>query len=105
MTIIRHAVIDTAASGDTELVAAIAEVRISVIAANFIAAGAVNAKFTSDEGSGATDLTGPYPLIAQSGASLGYCPQGHFKTRDGESLVLNLDAAVQMSGSLTYILE
>ena len=95
---IKFAVIDSATSGNTTLVSADPGGKIRVLAINFIAAGAVNVAFTS----AGLPITGPYPLVAQSGAALGYSPVGHFQTVENQALVMTLDAAVQVSGSLVY---
>lgn len=98
--IANYAVINASSSGDNTLVAAVSGRRIRVLSANFIAAGTVNATFKSGA---STAKTGAYPLVAQSGAALAHNPTGHFETDEGEALVLGLDAAVLVAGSLTYV--
>jgi hypothetical protein len=96
--------IDAAASGDNQLIAAVAGKRIRILSMFFVAGGAVNAKYQSDSGGGAADLTGPLPLAANGGASLPFNRYGWLETQVGKKLNLNLSAAVQISGSITYAL-
>ena len=42
-------------------------------------------------------------LAANSGIGGAFCPIGLFETAPGDSLVLNLSAAVGVAGHLTYI--
>ena len=95
-----HAVINTSALGDTTLVSGIPGKRIMVVAYTFTAAGAVNVKFKSGA---ATDISGPLNMAAAGdGGSPPYNPDGHFITSAGEDLVVNLSAAVQVGGHLTW---
>ena len=96
--------IDVAANGDNQIVAAVAGKKIRVLSMFFIVAGAVNAKFQSDSGGSASDLTGALPLAANGGASLPFNPHGWIQTDIGKKLNLNLSGAVQVSGSITYAL-
>lgn len=96
--------IDAAASGDNQIIAAVAGKKIRVLSMFFVAGGAVNAKFQSDSGGGAADLTGALPLAANGGAALPFNPHGWIQTEAGKKLNLNLSAAVQLSGSITYAL-
>jgi thiamine monophosphate kinase len=89
--------IDTAASGDSLLVVGEAGKSIIVVAYMLQQAAAVTAKFKS----GTRDITGPMPASHEGS----YNPVGHFATEDGESLYINLSAAVQVGGYLTYLLE
>jgi hypothetical protein len=100
--------IDTAISGNTQLVAGIPGCRFQVLSLSLIAAGTVNVKLT--DGPGGTELTGPYPLAAQSGLVLpvSACgfngqPTPYFDTiTPGNDLTLNLSGAVQVSGHVSY---
>lgn len=95
--------IDTAASGGTDLVAAAgAGNRIRVLSYVVVAGGTVNVKFTS--GTGPTDVTGPMPLVVNGGVSANSDRFGLFATAANAKLSINLSAAVQVSGHLTYIL-
>jgi len=96
-----YAVINTSASGDTSLVAAVSAKVIRVIAYTFVCDGAVAVKFTS--GAAGTALTGAMSCAANGGATPPYCPAGHFQTASNTALVINLSAAVGVRGHLTYI--
>jgi hypothetical protein len=93
----QFAVISTAASGDTTLVAAVAGARIGLVGFFIVASGAVNLKLKG----GATDLTGPMACV--SGKPLTDVSRvSELETAAGQPLVLNLSAAVQVSGALVY---
>ncbi len=93
------AIINTAASGDTAVVAAVAGKRIRVINYVLTAAGVVSVKFRS----ATTDLTGAMPFAANGGiAAAGAQPGYWVQTAAGEALNLNLSAAAQVSGHITY---
>lgn len=97
--IIRTAAINTAASGATSLVSAVAGNNIVVLAYHFSAAGAVNVKFQS----ASTDLTGAMTCatgVPHDAASTDY---GLFQTATNEALNINLSGAVQVSGHIVYI--
>jgi hypothetical protein len=63
-----------------------------------VGAGAVNARFKS----GATNKSGAIPVAANTGVGPGTVAPGtgarHFEGGDNEAIVLNLSAAVQVSG-------
>lgn len=98
---IKYAVIDTATSGDTTIVAAVTGKRIRVISVFLIAAGTVTTRFEST--AGGTALTGQMNLAVNTGYVLGYNPGGWFQTAAGELLNLELSGAVSVDGSLSYI--
>lgn len=97
--------IDTATSGDNTIVAAIPNREIRVINYTTIASGDVAIRWKSGA---STALSGAMALAANGGAApsgTGQSPSGHiglFETAPGEALVLNLSAAVQVSGHLAY---
>ena len=93
-------VIDHAASGDNEIVAAVAGKQIRVLSILAQSAGIVTMRFES--GAGGDALTGQMAQIAQSGFSLTYNSSGWFKTNPGEALSLELSAAVKIAGVLNY---
>lgn len=82
-------------AGDTQLVAAVPGHSIRVMQVGVMAAGSVNVKFT-----GSTDLTGAYPLAANTGFVLGPSPEGRawFQTASGAPLNINLSAGVNVGG-------
>lgn len=96
-----QAKIDVATIANHTIVPAVARHRIRVIAYKYLAAGTVNATFKSND----TALEGPIPLVVNSGAVCSECMEGHLLTAEGEALKLTLDAAIQVSGHLTYLLE
>lgn len=98
-TNVKFAPINTAASGASPLVPGVAGKKIRVVGFHLIAAGAVNVSFRS----AANAITGPYPLVANSGLAPNGGGFGVFETVAGEALNINLSAAVQVSGALTYL--
>lgn len=97
----KYAAISESSSGDNTVVAAVSGKRIRVLSYVLIATGAVAVKFVSD--ASGTDITGAMDLGANGGVSAPHSPSGHYQTGVGEALILNLGAAVQVSGHLTYI--
>jgi hypothetical protein len=99
---LRDAVIDTAASGDTEVVAAQDGKKIVVHAYAFVCADAVSVRWKS----GSTSKSGLLPCVANSGISVpGGASTRCFATAIGAALNINLSAAVAVGGHLTYSLE
>lgn len=100
----KRLVIDTATSGDNELVAAVDGKEIRVISFELISTGTVITQFKSGA---ATAISGAYPLVANTGlVNPGNSIEGAhpFETAAGEALVLNLSAAIQVDGDLVYVL-
>lgn len=100
---LQYAKIDTAASGNTALVAA-AGTGKKIVVRNYllIASAAVSVKFRSAN----TDLTGAMALSANGGASAAGHPEvGWFETAANEALNINLSAAQQVSGHVSYTVE
>lgn len=93
---IRHIPISTSSSGNTELVAAVAGYPVVVIAYTLVCGDAVNVKFSDG-----ADLTGAMPFAANGGVSAPHNRDGHFATRPGYPLNLNLSGAVAVAGHLT----
>lgn len=93
------AIINATASGDTEVVAAVADRKIRVIGLLFGAADGVSVKFKS----GSNDLTGAMPQAENGGVSCGV-PGGIFETNAGEALNINLSSAVAVGGVVSYLL-
>lgn len=97
--------IDTATSGDNTIVAAVPDRQIRVINYTAIASGDVAVRWKSGS---VTALSGAMALTSNGGAApsgTGQSPAGHigvFETARGEALVLNLSAAIQVSGHLAY---
>ena len=98
----RRGVIDHAASGDNEIVAAIAGRKIRVMGFVAIGAGAVNVRFES--GASGTALTGQMTIAGAGGQiEAQYNPLGWFETAEGQSLNMELSGAVSVDGFLVYI--
>lgn len=95
----KFAAISTSASGNTEVVAAVASKKIRVLRLTVVANAAVNVKFQS----AAADRTGLHYLAANGGWVEGFCPVGVFETAAGEALNINLSGAVAVGGTLTYV--
>lgn len=82
--------------------------KIRVVAYDLVVIGAVGVKWQSSTsnstGAGVnTDLCGLKSFAANGGEVKGFNPLGYFETVAGEALKLNLNAAVQVSGELTYV--
>ncbi len=98
--------INTAAAGSTQLVALTAGQTIYVCGYNFMAAGAVNVDLRYGTGTNCAtapvSLTGPYNLVAQTGVSYGNGAGVVVQTAAANALCVNLSAAVQVSGVVSY---
>jgi hypothetical protein len=95
---IKFASIDTASSGATEIVAAVANRKLRVMAWHAMAATAVTVQWQS----AANDLSGAMSFAATGGAAPNSY-YGLFETNLGEALNINLGGAVQVSGTVAYI--
>lgn len=96
----KFGIISESSSGNNEVVAAVPTKKIRVLSYVLIANAAVNAKWRSAD---SADKSGLFYLAANTGASSGYSPVGHFETAAGEALNLNLSGAVAVGGHVTYI--
>lgn len=90
--------ISASASGDTVLVSPAANRKVKVTSYTLVAAAGVVVKFTDETG----DLTGAMPMSSNGSIVGGYNPEGHFVTRLGEDLEINLSLAVAVAGHMTY---
>lgn len=98
----QFASISCAAAGDNTILAAVAGKTIRVLEYVLNVAGAVTVKFTS--GAAGTALSGAMALAANGGIGGAFCPVGLFQAlAPNTALVLNLSAAVQVSGHLVYV--
>jgi hypothetical protein len=99
--------IDTATSGNVELVALTSGQSIYVLHWDVMASGTTSFQLIYGTGTacatGETDLTGPYPLIAQTGLSVGDGYGALMKSASGNALCLENSAAVQVNGIVTYV--
>lgn len=96
---LQFAAIDTAAAGDTTLVASVAGAKIRVYGFGLVVGAAITVRFKSGA---ATNLTGPLAFAANGGVSTAFSPVGLFETALGEGLVLNLSVAGSVGGWLVY---
>lgn len=99
-----YGVINTASSGDTTIIPAIAGMRIRVVGYTALAAGTVVVTWKS----ASTALSGPMTIGGSVGLSMAQNQStdqsefGIIQTAPGEALVLGLSAAVQVGGHLNY---
>lgn len=107
-----YAAVNVNASGDNTVVSAVTNAKIRVLSYVLMSGGTVNATWKSDVGGGAVALSGAFPFTAQTGVSAAAGPSGaaggracHFETASGKALNLNLDANVQVSGHITYVID
>lgn len=99
---IKYSKIDVATSGDNTIVAAAGVgIKIRVMSAFCIAAGAVNVRF--EDGASGTALTGQMNLTTNSGFVIPFNPGGWFETSANTLLNLELSAAISVDGAITYI--
>ncbi len=96
-----HKAISVSASGNTTIHASVASNKIKVISYALVSGGTVNVKFVDG---GGTDMTGAMPLIANSGVSFASA-NPCMETATGSGLQINLSAAVQVSGHISYLVE
>jgi hypothetical protein len=96
------AAISGSTSGDNTLVAAAgASNKIRVLSLYLVSAGTTTVRFES--GAGGTALSGAMSLVANTGFVLPYNPTGWFETAANTLLNMELNAAIQVSGGLEYI--
>jgi hypothetical protein len=97
----KYAVIDTAATPDTTLVAAVTAKKIRVTSVFLVTSGGANT-IRFESGTGGTALTGQFGMATTSVLVLPYNPAGWFETAAGALLNLELSAGTSVDGSLTY---
>lgn len=88
--------IDTAAIGDTTLLAGATGFRYKVRQLFLVPLTAVSVTFKS----GSNKLTGAMGLAATSVFTLDYADEAWMTTNTGEALIINLGTAIQVSGRL-----
>jgi len=91
--------INAASSGDNTLVSGTALQTIRVHRLFLVVAAAVNLKFKDGAGS---DFHPALPLQAYASLAFDFDGEPYFITTSGNGLILNLSAAVQVSGMLYY---
>lgn len=95
-----------AGTADISVVAAVTGKKIRVLSyvIGGTGTGAVDCKWQSGSGMGATDLSGLFPVLADVQAlASGYNPDGHFETAAGAALNLNQSGTEALGGHVTYI--
>jgi len=92
--------INVSGSGDNEVVAGVAGMKILVISWGFSAHGDTTATWRSNT----TPISGPRPLTRYASAGQARNEFGNLETASGESLNLHLSDAVMVGGNLTYAL-
>jgi hypothetical protein len=95
-------VINTSASGDTQLLATDSTHKIRVVDYTFVCDGAVAVKFT--KGNAGTAMTGAMSFAANGGIAKAFNPWGLFETDTTHDLTINLSGAVGVRGHFTYVL-
>lgn len=101
---VQNAVISAAGAGDNQIVAAVTDKKINVLAYVLVAGGAVSVKWRR----GTTDLSGVLALAANGGLvvpSPGEDGEAWFSTAKNEALQINLGAAVAVGGHVLYYLS
>lgn len=105
---VKTAVIAASAAGDNQVVAAVSGFKLRVLGYVLSASAAVNAKWKSGVGGGATDKTGLLYPAANGGAVAPLAPPDRgaprfwFETNAGEALNLSLSGAVATGSHVTY---
>lgn len=96
----KSAKITSAASGDNTVVTGVSTKLIKVHAIVLNATGTVNAKWKDGA---STDLTGPMNFQAREGYTINVQPPAFLlATSAGNALILNLSAAVEVDGFISY---
>lgn len=90
--------VDAASLGDNTLITCPAGSTIRVFQMFIVLGGAANVTFKS----GATSLTGALPMLSNGDITLDYSGFPWFTTARDEDFVMNLSAAVQVSGRIYY---
>ena len=94
---VSFATINATTSGDTQVVAAVSNRRIVVVAYAVVASATVNIRFRS----GTTDITGSMRVVEGGGIAHAY-DAGLFQTAVGQALNINLSANATVGGYVVY---
>lgn len=100
-SIVKYAAITGATSGNNTLVAAVADKKIRVMSLAVQATVAVG--FRLEDGAAGTALTGVMEIPTSAPLVLPHNPSGWCETTAATLLNMELDAATQVSGLLTYV--
>lgn len=100
------AIIDTASSGDNDLIAApTGGAYIAIDFIQVIPSNAVTIQFWSNGSSGGTKLTGPYPLSQQqvlTNENVFQNQHGIMECKPNQKFTMNLGSGVQCGGFVRY---
>ncbi len=97
----RHFVIEDAVNGDNEIVAAVADARIRVVAIHLQAAGTTTVRF--EDGAGGAVISGRTSQVDTTGYVKDFNPAGWFETSVNTALSMELNAGVTVGGDGTYV--
>jgi hypothetical protein len=100
-TEIKYAAISGATSGNNTLVAAVTGKKIRVLSYVINSVSAVTVRF--EDGAGGTALSGVMSLPSTNTIVANHNPLGWFETTAATLLNMELGAALQVSGHLSYI--
>lgn len=99
--------ISVAAATTTEIIAAVSGKTLYITSYDFMAAGANNVKLVygtgTNCGTGTTDLTGAYPLIAQAGISKGNGLGAILFPLLSNAVCVTTSGSGQVSGSVSFV--
>lgn len=99
--------INTASSGNVELVAISGSTVIYVCGYHYVASGTVSVQLIKGTGTacatGEADLEGPMAFVANTGISVPNGGARQYATSAGDALCIELSGAVQVSGAVTYV--
>lgn len=98
--VLKSAVINCSTSGDNTIVSAVAGKKVRVLAVLIVSDGTVDTRFES--GASGTALTGQMPLLVNTGYAISN-PWGLFETGSNTLLNLELSAAINVHGFVSYI--
>jgi hypothetical protein len=97
---VKRAILDASASGSTQIVSLVAGRKLVVLSYELVANGAVNIQFRSN----ATQISSTkYANAAGWGVARANNPHGYFETAAGETLNINLSAAIAVGIQINYI--
>lgn len=104
---VTSAVINTASSGNVEIVALSGSTLIYVCGYSLVVDSAVDVQFIQGTGTACatdeTDLTGPWGFSANGGITQANSGAVQFKAPAGKALCIENSGAVQVSGHVTYV--
>jgi hypothetical protein len=97
----KFAAINATTNGDNTAVAAVVGKKVRVLSYSLVADAAVGVAF--EDGAGGSELSGQMAFAANGGISVPFSPVGHFETTANTILNIELDAAANVRGHVTYV--